>query len=435
MPVQINDYVTELTYKEARDSIRAVNSGLADAIDQLDPSDEYKLLKVRYRYGDHILLDNQTYIPDTNGQLTPTNSPQLDPKIKKLFPNHKEMPVTLLLSNSAESFINIFGRPIPFSICQAGSLYALSAVMPAPGTPIDHPIHWNFTAGIRSIFMLPKIGEATSHNKILKELGINCAAPKELNEHFEVFRKIAIASNSTWHTEVIFFTEKWFEERESTPWIRFRHFLFEYIWPRFNYLRGHQFQNLILSTITAKLKPNPAFITTLNHIIDIIYGWKPGFTFAVEEQAAPVSLLEKTYSEIYDIKQYAPVLMHAANLSQPIYYSFNVPAELDFLPKNNKKSTKIDDLKKFMHLYNMTVRMLKKELSNFQRIEARYNFNEMIDSHQIQAFHYEKDPIYHIQSSTDIQHPNLNKIMAKYPNRKFPESASFFCGALEIKKH
>src|SRR3990167_11373570 len=118
----------------------------------------------------------------------------------------------MVLHNALEMFITLEDRVIPFSINKPGNIFGLWRVLDRPNEEkLSHTsvFIWNMTAGARSMFMLPKVSEALAHNKLKQGLGIGIDKPRDLLDHWKVFREIAKQPEFTedWYVEVLFFSK------------------------------------------------------------------------------------------------------------------------------------------------------------------------------------------------------------------------------------
>ncbi len=88
--------------------------------------------------------------------------------------------------------------------------------------------------------------------------------------------------------------------------------------------------------IKRNLKPTSNQINFVKHLIDIGHGMLPGLKVATDDSLAPVLLLQDIYQNIYNLKQYAPIMMHTQYYHAdriPVYASMPFPTQLDYCPK------------------------------------------------------------------------------------------------------
>ena len=79
----------------------------------------------------------------------------------------------------------------------------------------------------------------------------------------------------------------------------------------------------------------------------------------------PISALQKTYTEIYDLK-YAPTIAHLSHFDQfdanvPHYLSLQLPNLLAFSSKPKKTSSKLEDLQEIHYVMSRLVDFLLKD--------------------------------------------------------------------------
>ena len=314
--------IQELVWDDVRQDIISTNSELVDIIDQISPSKEYTIFKVKYPYGTKILKEGLLYLPDKHGNLLPITECSSDIR-KKLGYNLDSNPVSIVLNNSVELFLSLEDRIVPFyGLIPAGSLFGAWKVV-SPGIS-HHPVFlWDMTAGARSIFMLPKITESGAHDKLRKKMHLTAEKPKTLLDHWGIFKQIAnnYQVKDPWHTELLFFSKKWFEQLDDKAWESFNYYILKKAWDSGKFGRSEFIWDLIFSLIQKRrhIKPSPHIDDTVKRILAISVGIFPGFAPApaLDNNAAPIDLLQQSYMEYYKLKDYAPIIM------QPTIFNVN----------------------------------------------------------------------------------------------------------------
>ena len=202
----------ELTWDDVREQVKQVNPKLAAVIDLISPDSRHKLFKASYAFGEEILKDGLLQIPNENGKLVPLSAAPNHIQ-NALSYNFYSNPVSMVLSGSSEIFIISDNHTIPlYSLIPPGKIFGLWTVLSSDRT-ITPAFIWDMTSGARSLFMLPKISKMKSHRRIAKELGLQREAPKNILEHWHVFKEVAnhVDFGMHWSSEFLFFTKEWFE--------------------------------------------------------------------------------------------------------------------------------------------------------------------------------------------------------------------------------
>ena len=437
--------IQELTWPEIRDEVHKVNPKFAVIVDELDPGKEYTVFKVAYPYGSEILKNGSLHLPDKYGQLVPLAHNNIDQNLKnKLSYNLSSNPVSMVLKNSLELFFAIDGHtiPFPYGMIPPGLLFGCWRMITSSLS--HHPAFlWNMTAGARSIFMLPKIAETISHNRLKQVFQIESDAPKSLFDQWHIFKTISEKEqkNKPWKTEVLFFSNKWFEKLEDAAWKNFHLYLHQTSWDSTEFLRNEFVWDLIFSVIQKNhnIKPNPHIADTVKHMFAISVGAVPGFSPAIDDSVAPVSLIQKTYLEIYKLKNYAPIMMvpntfkmDNPEIQRPAYYSLHFPTALEFSPKSSQRSSTIGDL------YNVKLLLQKYLLAlstdNLHINETPlFNVAKKID---FDFFHTDTEQYYEIKENKNIpkDDPSFLEAFNKTDNKQFPTTSTFTRGCIRISK-
>lgn len=341
--------VDELTWKEARLLLIECNPLLVKIIDFLSPSDDYKLYKARYRFGTKIFDKSESYLPLVNGGTISFNNDLLPDYIKKNLRYNPQTgnPVGIVTKRNSEFFLTTNQGILPYSVMRPGHIFGLSRVLDA--LDMQHvkekqlsPFLWELTAGVRSTFFLPKITENISHNKIKKKYNLTMLKPQSLSDHWTIFKDIANQCNSSWRAEILFFSNNWFEKLTDSSWLKLYCFFLQ------NNRLSYEFWNAYISWQitfnTIEQSKNMHFSTyTLNtarHLFAIAAGSLPAFRPAINDDSAPIKLIQNIYISDYGLTEYCPIIMEPTNynsaIDSPVYYSLNYPTLVQSDSANQK---------------------------------------------------------------------------------------------------
>lgn len=426
-----------LYWQDVRSRVEKVKPDLAKIIDEISPDKQHPLYIAKYTYGANILKRGDLYLPNQNGSLTQIK--KHDSKIAEdLGYNLNSNPVSLILKNSVELFLQLPDRAIPFyGLIKEGTLFGAWRVVSIPIS--HHPIFlWDMTAGARSIFMLPKITQEGAHNRLKKNLHIDAEKPKLLLDHWAVFKEIANNHKieGPWSTEMIFFSKKWFEHHDDKHWLPFNYHMLEQGWIGSDYWRSEFIWDLVLSIIQKRLnlKPNPHIATTTKYLLAIAAGATPGFIPATDNTAAPIDLIQDTYMEEYGLKKYTPTVMHLGMFDmyrklKPVYYSLQLPIALEFSQKSSDNSTIISDLYAVRSLMNKYLREIKHGKFNIETTPL-FDLTEKV---KFDYFHSDTSEYFQLQDNKNIAMEDGRFICKRFKeNTKIPTTSSFLRGCVRV---
>jgi len=426
------------SWKQLREEIRNVNQELSNIIDELDPDNSYKLIKASYLYGDMVVKDGFVHIPTSNNQLEPINSEQQDNSIRQELGYHA-MPPFLVLDKCNEIFINAGNRIIPINLFSKGWLTGVYEFMDII-TQQSFKYNWNFSAGSRSIFMLPKVYDSIGLNKLYSEYNIapHSLSTKNSTDHWLLFKEIAQSNNfdQNWKNQIIYFGHKWFQKKnDSVAWQKFRDYFIKQGWLQAQYsiakinfaLEWGKYAEIISSR-----RPHPKLyiVDHLRHILSIANGYYPAFKPADNSQEiAPTTGIKKAFTDIYELKDYIPTIMHTSSVThfthdQPVYYSLSFPTLVEGSPLKKGSSTILVDIKQ--------LKLLIETVRNY--LICNNNSSRIIQDTNFEYFHIEKDNQEEIKPSSEILagDPYFLKDELVTKNRIFCTTSPFFRGCIRI---
>lgn len=434
MATHFNNNLSRLAWKEARSKLMDANPELAAEIDQLDPSDDFPLYHVKYPYGELILDESVVTIPNEQGVYLPISDSSHPSIVREELGYSPAMPGAVVLKNKVECFCVIDGRLTPIFTVGPGKIMGFLAAINLKNA-IDKNKIWNITAGMRSIFMLPPIGDNVSHNRLMRQYDLHVSAPKNLQEQFHVFKDIVSESESEWQVEMLFFSKQWCEKKDGSAWKVFRHYLYEMVWPvakRESYFR---FSELYLSQIqtNCNLRADPHLINTTNHLIHTINSLTPGYGVLTDDSGAPVKLLQEIYNTDYR-QPYAPILMGPTyyHESDCIYYSLELPSSASATIRSRKRITRIEELREIRR----TLKAMQKEiLRNSLELEdmemSILTSAKSVDFHYLHTEAETGEPI--LKADQAIELDGVLKAQLDEFELPFCENSRFFWGAILMK--
>lgn len=455
LPTAGKSEIEELTWAQARDMVKSVNPELYQIIEEWNPSEDYKLYKVPYKYGDKIIHEGMLNIPGSNGQLAPLHSGRTSPGLKEAL-SYSSVPLGLLIKNGQEVYIENDDKILPVAFFNPGVILGLWEALEEDENSFATKGVFNVTAGARSCFLLPKVAEAGSFERLRKHYGVRLPMPRKLADHSPIFAQIAKHKNfeEDWQHEILFFSGKWLERDDKNPgWLKFHHHLLEKAWALSAYNRNMLAMNWIWQKFAENLsekglKPSTYHIDTLKQLVTIGVGAAPGFrpthmdvpgfkASVDAEVAGPIQGIQRVYLEDYGLKTYVPTIMVPHHFGpddscQAVYYSLQTPTVMESSPKARSPvslMTEIRELKALVEVF------LEDALEGHLPI-AGTPIDWLVNNVNFDFFHSEKDAYDEIRSSADMpkEDPSLMKYYDVDKKRKFAESCSFVRGCVRLSK-
>src|SRR5579872_2005741 len=159
--------VEELTWKSARKYAIKGCQELYKILDEIDPSDQFTLLRVRYPFGSTIMHDDAVYITYNGNNSIPLSDPEVPQKLKDKL-GYRSIPFGMIIKNPAEVYRETNDRVFSVELSDPNKGMEVGIFEYFGLTPC-----YSVSAGARSLFMIPKISETRHHNKLMKQYDIN----------------------------------------------------------------------------------------------------------------------------------------------------------------------------------------------------------------------------------------------------------------------
>lgn len=427
--------IEKQSWQSIRHLVRAASPALADVIDDIDPSDDDVLYRVKYPYGALIADKGIFQLPNSEGRLVSVYHASLSSEIKNDLIYTGTIPLGLVISNGVETFIQSKQRMIPGRFKQVGELVSLARVLEAEAS--SYHLGWTVTSGARSICMLPKVTDSQCHKALKVKYGLKSPVPQTLLDQWEIFVHLANhVGQQPWSSELIFFSKKWFEHDDDKRWGDFNRFLLNKFREESIFTRNQVLFDSVFSMVqeNKNLKPNPYLADNLKHLIAIGSGATPALTPAIDDSVAPVSQLQKIYLEDYGLKKYAPVIMHAHHFSltekRPVYYSLQMPTSAVFSPKSRKLTSTMVELQELKHIMEVLFSEILKGNMGLEKTPLYAIANHI----SYDYYHSDKDKLNEILPVTEIaklDHAFTQSIIDD-ERYVFPEFAPFLRGCIGI---
>lgn len=429
--------IEKISWEQARPLVQQLLPKFAEIIDALNPNKKkLYLYQVKYPYGAMIVDHGVFQIPNSQGEIVPLSHATIPAQIKEDLGYSGTVPMGLVTQRAIEAFMYVKDRVIPSSIVHAGHLISLWRVF-EKGVSYHTGRFWNITSGARSICMAPKITDSASHKALARQFHLQCEAPQSLFEQWKFFTQLANHSQfpTPWTSTVLFFPKHWLNQEDSC-WADFNRYLLDTVWQSSSFRRNQFIFDFAFSLAQEyrNLRPNPYLADTVRHLIALGSGAIPALSPAINDLAAPVSSLQQLYTNIYGLKKYTPVMLHAHHFSpfepRAGYYSFQMPTTMSFSPRSRKKTTTMSELQEVKHIMDI---FLAEVLLGRLEVENT-PLHELAKSVQFQYYHSDKDQSGIILPASEIESldQNFNMVLDAAGRATFPEFSPFLKGCVSI---
>ena len=416
-----------------------VNPYFSEVVNKISPSSNLTLYKITYPYGATIVDRGVFHVPIEDGQIVPITDPRVNKEIRQDLAYAKDgMPVGIVLKNAYEVFIDAGDYILPVVNAYPGSYIALWKELDT--FAYYHPINiFTVTAGARSIFMLPNISDMMLHKNLIRDFNVAKQPPKELLDQWHIFKAITEHQKCDWGVEILILSGQWVEKaRADSAWQKLYLLFLDAAWQSSGFERNQIFYEFSLSCMQAnlKLKVNPYLLSTARHLMSISLGSTPGFKPATDELLAPVKLIQSAYMESYDLRKYAPILMHPSHFNphdlnaSPVYYSSQLPTAISFSPRSRKLTSTLLDLKELKYIIDI----YKEEISQ-RRVHLQNTIIDIIPKIDYDYFHSKPDLRDGIRSSSRLpeEDSEFTTILATQDELPFSYNGTFVRGCIRIK--
>lgn len=427
-------------WKDVRKEVHKVAPIVAKFIDEIDPGKNYPMYEACYPYGSFIVKEGICYYPNNKGKLVTISDPTLPNDIKHdlAYADHG-IGCGIIIQNFVEISLTA-NRFTPQNLLTPGFVFALWYFLEKQ--PSFHPSDmFNLSSGVRSIFLLPNIGDAISHKNLRKEFDIKIAAPKDLFSQWELFCNILQhpKAQCKWHTKIIYFSNKWLEKflSNDNKWRELMLYLLRERWQQSALYRNKIFYDFALSQIQSKrnLRPNPYIADTAKHLILAALSGLPGFAVPQDNIGAPIDILQKIFLDVYGLKQYPPIFLQPTyfsleSKSRPIYYSLAYPTSIEFSPHCRKDHTTLVDIRELAYLMDIYLEEIPKNYLKINNTPIISVANDV----RFDYYHDKHDREKRIQHTSEIpkSDPTLLTCPGNSQNKVFPITAPFIRGCVKI---
>ncbi|CAN5284361.1 hypothetical protein BH10PSE19_BH10PSE19_09530 [soil metagenome] len=429
-------YIEELIWEQVRPEIADICPEVCTIIDEINPNNSYKLIKVRYPFGSKIVDNGHLVLPTGKSEYFPLTDKRLPISICNQL-NYSPVPLGLVIKNNVEVYRELEDRV--FSIAYYGRDFDIG-IWEYFGWTTPYSV----TAGARSLYMLPKIALASAHKRLKRDFGVTLPPPQKVYEHWAVFKQIANGRNfpEKWYCEVILLTSKWAEGLKTKgAWANFNNYLYEKGWQHSAYGRIRSIFDIVWElfarAINAKgLKPNSYVLDTLKHLVFIGTGGSPASApHSGNCEAGPLDNIQLAYINNYELRDYIPTIMQPAYLlldnPKPVYYSLQSPSLLESVPKSRNLTSIVDNIRELKELVDHFLGEAFDEHLKIANVSINETINKLtFDFFHNQSYAYGND----IRPTNEMfnEDKNLLYVPSGKKTRKFADTSAYLHGCVRI---
>jgi len=430
------------TWKDVKKDIQVLSPSLANTINHVKGSESFKVLKVRYKFGEKIISKGKYHINiDGKNQLYQEKS--VPREVYNILNYHwMTIPFGIVTHNSTESYINHSSHIVPLWALLPGKTFSLLSIFDKSDYTFLIPGLYSMQSGCRSLLMLPKISHKASNQKLKTKFNINRSlCPKNLADQWFLFKEItdSIFFKTNWYSELTLFSNEFIEGIHDTLELRY-HLLYD-IWEQNSFDRNKFAYEFIWSIFEKELhlsvKHDPIVMETIKQILLIAMRQAPGFVPADSNIAGPITELIDIFLNCYKIRYHLPVFMRLGSYDgmNPIYYSLQKHTFIHELSQKAIAKLTVNELTR-----------IKKVLLLFKDYVLNNKFEHSLEKTQLLKTLAEVDfDFFHPSGDGNINH-NISELIDSdkrfsnlpydgimKPNLSMSEHSYFFNGCIRIK--
>jgi len=435
-----SDIFEVLTWKQARPLVKgSCDDELVQIIDRISPDDRYKLIRVRFPFGDKIVENGLLNFPVDKTKLLPLTDLKLSDFVKKNL-TYLPVPLGIITKNHVEVYRENADKVFSLAINPHGFEFGIWEFCGST-TP------YSIVSGARSLYMIPRISVAALHKKLRNKYGISSAVPQRLMNHWDVFKDLSRSSSfgESWCSEILFLTKDWFDRLKdkniSPDWLYLKSHIQQKGWEHSTIGRKRLVLDVLWQAIVHDLnceglKINPYVVDTFKHMIFVMLGMLPASApFSGDEHLGPLNKLQEAYVDDYGLADYIPTIMMPSYFSMkeklPVYYSLQNPTLLELSPRTKQITSNMDDLRE---LKFFTEHLVKESVNTDLNIDGCL-LSELLQKISFHFFHGDQFAYGGIIKPTSkLPEQDLRFSYTKIPLNKaqFASNGAFIRGCVRL---
>lgn len=323
-------------WSEIKHKVKELNPLFYENLAAVNPSDDLRLLIVKYPYGFKMSDEKAFYMPKGYEDYLDGNG------------FDKKAPLTFVLENQIEYYFDTSHNHVPWRIYSPGDFFPATINVELEGDTRYHPRSiFTVTSGIRDITLLSLHSTTNDFYSLRRkyEIPIEMSPSNPLN-HFGICKHIIEKEKIEWDSTVLLFAKEWREEIDNNNnWWVFQKYLLENSLRMNRVHRSINFLDHAIHDITRSLdfKFRPYAHEIIKQILMIATGSIPGFRPATSNSGFPAKELSLALKDSSRELLSYPIFMQASMMTketrqQYIYNSITYNTMTQYEQKLNPNS-------------------------------------------------------------------------------------------------
>jgi hypothetical protein len=306
-------------WSEIKHKVKILNPDFYEQLEAASPSDELRLLIVKYPYGFQMSDDQGFYLP--KGYEDYMDGAGLG----------KNTPLTFVLDKEIEYYYDTTHNHVPWKICSPGDFFP-DTVNVDQEDDLRYKPNSIFSAvsGVKDITLLSLHSNTNDYYNLRRKYEIPANfSPANPQQHFDIFKHVIEKEKIEWHSTVLIFAKEWKHVMANNKnfW-PFQRFMFEHSIKSTQRYRSAIFLDQTIHDITRSMdfKFKPYAHEVIKQLLLIASGALPGFRPSSNNNGFPMKeLSEVLKNSSRELLSY-PIFMQAGmmtkeNCHQYIYNS------------------------------------------------------------------------------------------------------------------
>lgn len=429
--------VNRVNWNDAIMLIDRIDHEFSDLLKQVKIDDvNIYFYKASYNFGDTIIHNKNTFLSLENGNKISFNDKNLPIELVKdlSYDLDSENPLGIILSKTSELYTNKNNLTCSSSLLRQNDIFGIPRALDKKNIDRSSVTNFNLNAGAKSLFMLSKISNRSAYAKIKQDLNIDITTPISASDHWQTFVEIATKIKSDWQCEILFFSREFINALKLREWSSVALYLYQLhsnsytVWHSIAGIWHKDIEFIHHKKRLAKYNKN--LFDIVKYIFMLSANGELGYEPLLDDEQAPVSLLKKTYHDLYGLEN--PIIMGLVkfdyrNINQlPVYVSLNQGNMISENISSSGKYTNMSALSDLIYL-NQSIRSAILD----DKVLMNNQLKELISHTKVSYYHNNSNIIHNIQDSLNIP---LEDTRFCSNHDSFPIRSVFLNGCIKISR-
>ena len=306
---------TKTCWSEIKGKVKELNPAFFEALDAVNPSDDLRLLVVKYPYG-YIMSDEKAfYLPKGYEDALEGGG------------HDKDAPLVFVLEKQVQQYFDTSHTHVPWLVYTPGGFFPSTLQVELENDVRVYPISiMKVSSGIRDVTLLSLHGNTNDFYQLRRKyhLPVGLSPENPLN-HFDIFKHIVEKEDIEWHSTVLIFSKEWRHETYTNPkWWTFHKFLLEHAIKVKSIHSGIIFLDQAIYDITRSMdfKFRPYVHEVIKQVILISIGQMLGFRPATNNEGLPLDAISEVLKNSSRELLSYPIIMQASMMTKANRHEF-----------------------------------------------------------------------------------------------------------------